>query len=84
MLKKTNIAVIFEDSRFGGPHQQFINILKYSKHDFKILISIYESNFFKKKIKGINKNFQTQKIVPLSINFNYLLSYFLFFFCRYL
>ena len=80
MLKKKKIAVIFEDSRFGGPHQQFLNILKYSKHEFKILISYYESNFLINKIKNINKNFQIKKIIPLSLNNNYLICYFLFFF----
>ena len=80
MLKRKNIAVVFEDSRFGGPHQQFLNILRYSKHEFKILISYYESNFFTAKIKRINRNFQIQKIIPLSINKNYFIKYFLFFF----
>ena len=51
MLKKEYCSN-FEDSRFGGPHQQFINILKYSRHEFKILISLYESNFFIKKIRN--------------------------------
>ena len=50
MLKK-NIAVIFEDSRYGGPHSQFLNLAQILKKkiNFKVLISNIESSYFEKK-----------------------------------
>ena len=51
MLKKKNIAN-FLKKKIWWPASALINILKYSRHEFKILISLYESNFFIKKNKG--------------------------------
>ena len=59
-----NISVIFEDSRYGGPHSQFCNLAKIlkTKVNFKILISNLESNFFEKKLNNINIKYQKKKI----------------------
>jgi glycosyltransferase involved in cell wall biosynthesis len=76
-----NISVIFEDSRYGGPHSQFCNLAKIlkTKVNFKILISNLESNFFEKKLNNINIKYQKKKIFFLSSNKKNIINYFIFF-----
>ena len=59
-LKK--LAVIFEDSRYGGPHYQFINNYSFlSKYfDTKIFISKFENKIFKKNLRS--KKLFTKKV----------------------
>jgi glycosyltransferase involved in cell wall biosynthesis len=72
-----NISVIFEDSRFGGPHSQFCNLVKNLKQkiNFNILISKFESYHFKKNLKKINVNYKTANINYLSARNKFLFKY---------
>ncbi len=80
---KKNILHIFEDPRYGGPHNQFINIYNASKgksFNHQILSSNIESSFFFKKLKKQKINFKKIKINFLSRNLNLLFKYLIYFF----
>ena len=78
MLKK-NIAVIFEDSRYGGPHSQFLNLAQILKKkiNFKVLISNIESSYFEKKIKKISLKYKKKKIFFLNKKIKNIINYLL-------
>lgn len=77
----TNVAFIFEDSRFGGPHAQSIATINgLKKINFKLLISSHNSQVFKKKLKKEKIAYEEKNIQSLSLNFNSLLRYIYFFF----
>ena len=67
MLKKT-LLVIFEDSRYGGPHSQFNNLAKILKKkiNFKLLISKTECKLFEKQLNKIDINYEKRKLHYLS------------------
>ena len=77
-----NILFIFEDSRYGGPHSNFLNF--YDKLKLKLNISVLytkkESNLFGKKL--VKKKIKAKKIDLsfLSLKFDHLLLYCLNFF----
>lgn len=80
---KKKILHIFEDPRYGGPHNQFINIYNASKgktFNHQILSSNIESSFFFKKLKKHKINFKKIKINFLSRNSNLLFKYLIYFF----
>ena len=80
-MKKKLIGVIFEDSRFGGPHSQYINLIEnQNKIKFETLISKDESNHFKKLLIKNKNLFSAEDIKPLSINLIYIFKYILYFF----
>ena len=64
------VLTIFEDSRYGGPHSQFINLVKIlkAKVKFKIFISNQESKIFEKNLNEISTDYKKEKIDFLSIS----------------
>lgn len=79
-----NILHIFEDSRFGGPHNQCINLLSNisnkKKYNHEILLCDYQSNYFAIKCKEVKIKYHKIKINFLSKNFFLLLRYLFCFF----
>lgn len=75
------ILFIFEDPRFGGPHEFAINLINnlLKKHQCKLLISQIDNNIFKKKIELNNLNFNEIKINYLSKKPFFFLRYVIFF-----
>lgn len=81
-LKLKNLGIIFEDSRFGGPHYQSINNYSFLKKKFniKFLISKIENNIFKKKLYKKKIEFNDENIYYLSLKIkNFILYIFNFF-----
>ena len=79
-LKK--LAVIFEDSRYGGPHYQFVNNYSFliKNFDTKVFISNLENKIFKKNLNSKKIVFKESKIYYLSLNLKKLFFYFIYFF----
>ncbi len=76
------LAVIFEDSRFGGPHYQFINNYSFLTKNFdtKILISNFENKIFKKKLRSKEITHKESNIYYLSLNLKKFFFYLFYFF----
>lgn len=72
------ILFIFEDSRFGGPHEFTLNLIKNIKKEFlcRIYYSDKDSLTFIKKIKSNNIISKKLKICLLTKNIFMLLKYF--------
>ena len=79
-----NILHIFEDSRFGGPHNQCINLLSNiankKKYNHEILLCDYQSDYFVVKCKEVKIKYHKIKINFISNNFFLLLKYLFHFF----
>jgi glycosyltransferase involved in cell wall biosynthesis len=79
-MKKINLFCIFEDSRYGGPHAQFVNLFKSNKHfAIKTYISKKESSIFYKILKKNNIYTERVDIKPISKYWIYFFAYFSFF-----
>ena len=73
-----NVAFVFEDSRFGGPHAQAVTAIKKIKGiNFKVLISNKSSHIFKSKLRLKKIIYEEKDIYSISLNFNSLLRYIL-------
>jgi len=77
-----NVAFVFEDSRFGGPHAQAVATIKKIKGiNFKVLISNKSSHIFRRKLRHKKIIYEEKDMHSISLNFNSLLKY-IFFFIR--
>ncbi|MDA9731468.1 glycosyltransferase [Candidatus Pelagibacter sp.] len=80
-MKKIKIGSIFEDSRYGGPHAQFINLFKTNDQiKTHVLISKIESDIFYKILKKSKIEVSKANIHPISKFSKYLYLYITFFF----
>ena len=79
-----NIIHIFEDSRYGGPQNQCINLLsninKKKIYNHEILLSENQSSYFKSKCEKLRIKYHKIKIQFLSKNFLLFFNYILFLF----
>ena len=68
-----NIIHVFEDSRYGGPQNQCINLLSNINnkkiYNHEILLSENQSNYFISKCKKLKIKYHKIKIHFLSKNF---------------
>lgn len=80
---KKKICYLDEDGRFGGPQQRMImvakELCKNQNFDIQFLIPSRETGFFKKKLKLYGLNYDEKNLTRLSINFNTLIKYIIFF-----
>ena len=79
-----NILHIFEDSRFGGPHNQCINLLSNisnkKSYNHEILLCDYQSGYFADKCYEAKIKYHKIRIHFLSKKFFLLLKYLFYFY----
>lgn len=82
-MLNNKVSIIFEDSRYGGPHSQFCNLISALKRKikFNLLISNKESVIFEEKLKRLKIKYKKEKIHFLTLErSNFLMYIFLFFY----
>lgn len=77
-----NLIVVFEDSRYGGPHSQYCNLIKKLKNKLncELLISQLDSFYFEKKLKKLKVDYKKRSINFLSLKKKYIFKYLIYFF----